>query len=122
MIIIMIISLSLTNELPSKLPSISALSLPLFLHVATDQIDDLQSRERQFGAGTEYGANPGLVEEVVVLGRDDSATDNQDVRPAQLGETGHQVGDESFVTRGQGTDTDTVNITVHSLLGNLVRG
>ncbi len=56
-----------------------------------NEIDNLERGNGELGAGPKDGGGAGLVEELVVLGRDDAPADDQDVGPALLLQAGHQL-------------------------------
>ena len=64
---------------------------PAVVHVSGNQVDDLQRGSGQLGAGPKDGGGAGAVEELVVLGRDDPAADDEDVGAALLTQAGHQL-------------------------------
>merc|ERR550525_1550415 len=64
----------------------------------------------------------GFIEEVIILRRDDPATDNEHVRPAHVGQALDQGWYQGLVAGSEGGNSNNVHITVDSLLCNLLRG
>ena len=88
----------------------------------------VEGNEHLFGALGDDGAGPKdtggamLIEEGVVLRRDDAAGDDHDILAAALFELLHQGGQQSLVAGGQGGHAHDVHVVVHSLLRCLLRG
>ena len=61
-----------------------------------------------------------LVQKVVVLRRDDTAADDEDVRPTHLLEAAGQLRHERLVAGGERGDPDDVNVAVDRLLGHFL--
>src|SRR6185503_1253564 len=66
-------------------------------------------------AGTEDAADAGLLEECVVLSRDDPADEHHDVAGALLAQLGDQRGHECLVAGGERRDADRVHIVLDRL-------
>ena len=84
-----------------------------------EQIHDLACSLGNAGAGAEYGCCTGLVQEVIVLGGDDTAGDDHDVLASELLELCDDLRHERLVTGSQRADAEHVDVVLHSLTGAL---
>ena len=71
------------------------------------------------GARTEDGGDAGLIEEVVILGGDDTAGDDHDVLTTKLLQLFDELRDERLVTSGEGRSTYHVDVVLDGLAGSL---
>lgn len=71
-------------------------------------------------SGSENGRNPGVLEKLVVLRRDDTAADHHNITSAERSQSGDQLRNEGLVGSSLGADTDYVYVRVDSLLGYLL--
>src|SRR6185503_3619458 len=73
------------------------------------------------GAGTEDAADTGLLEECVVLRRDDAADEDHDVAGALLAQLGDQRRHERLVAGGERRDADRVHVVLDRLARAFLR-
>src|ERR1035438_447689 len=81
---------------------------------AAQDLDNSLCRNRDHGARTKDTRRPGFVKKLVVLRRDDTSHDDENVTAIKLVQLVDQFRHQRLVTRGQRRHADKVHIVFHS--------
>src|SRR5690554_4926292 len=102
--------------------SFSLCSEGLSLTHLQQKIQNINSCLSYRGTGTKNAHHAGIVQELVILVRNNPSGNHHDVFASQLLKLSNHLGNQGLVTCSQGRNTQYVHIVFHSLLGCFGRG
>merc|ERR1719383_806477 len=113
------------NEVLGQMSDLNGISARRLIWLCIDHfLQDVQHACRGVGdrgARAKDGAAAMLIQEIVILRRNDSARHHDDVRPTHRLQFLDQLGDESLVSGGERRDSHHVHVGIDGLLRGLAR-